>query len=218
MTATLVFAAPATVPAGEIVAAGVSAQEYLARYAESHHEWVKGVVIKMSPESLRHALIIKYLEHLFDIYFDLNPIGQALDDPFVMYLEATDSYREPDLQIILTENPGKLTETAMLGPADICIEVVSPESVARDYGDKFAEYEQAGVREYWIIDPQRQDARFYQLQVSGLYAPVQLDEAGNYTTPLLPRLALHVSTLWQKDLPGIPDTVQAVKAMLESGS
>ena len=48
----------------------------------------------MSPESLTHARIIKYLEQLLDAYFALNPIGDVLTAPFVMRLDATESIRE----------------------------------------------------------------------------------------------------------------------------
>lgn len=201
-------------PSGEIVATGISAEEYLERYAESHHEWVKGAVIKMTPVSLHHAQLVDYLRDLFRAYFDLNPVGLVVGEPFVMRLPATDSLREPDLQIILNGNPGELTPTAMIGPADLCIEVVSPESAPRDYGDKFVEYEKAGVREYWIIDPLRQRCQFNRLDQTGIYAAVLPDEAGVYHTPLLPKLALHVPTLWQDHLPGFFATAQAVKSML----
>jgi hypothetical protein len=70
-----------------------------------------------------------------------------------------------------------------------------------DYGDKFAEYEKAGVKEYWIIDPLRQDARFYRLHESNLYTHIQPDESGHYRSPLLPSLVLHVETLWQEPQP-----------------
>jgi Uma2 family endonuclease len=202
-----------TFPAGEIVDMNVSAEDYLAHYAAQFHEWVQGVVIKMSPESLRHALLIKYLMHVLDAYFELNPIGRALTAPFVMRL--ANSFREPDVQVILDGNPGELAPTGMLGPADICIEVVSPESVTRDYGEKFAEYEAAGVREYWIIDPARRRCQFNRLDESGLYPDPVSAESGTYRTPLLPRLALDIATLWQDDLPGISAVVQAVQAMFE---
>jgi Uma2 family endonuclease len=206
---------PTTLPSGQIVAAKVSIEEYLEQYAETHHEWVKGVVIKMTPVSLRHTLLVDYLRDLFRAYFELNPIGTVVGEPFMMRLEATDSYREPDLQIILNDNPGQLTDTAMIGPADICIEIVSPESATRDYGDKFVEYETVGVREYWIIDPLRRDARFYQRTADNLYTPIYPDDTSHYHTPLLPQLALHVPTLWQDQLPGISAIVHFVQTQLE---
>lgn len=53
----LTFPAPATLPAGKIVASGVSAEDNLAHYAETFHEWVRGAVVKMSPVSARHDLL-----------------------------------------------------------------------------------------------------------------------------------------------------------------
>lgn len=133
-----------------------------------------------------------------------------------MRLDAIGRIREPDLQIILNNNPGQLTDTAMNGPADICLEVVSPESVARDYGDKFNEYEKAGVREYWIIDPIRQRCDFNRRSEAGIYIEMEPDDQGYYHTPLLPKLALHVPTLWKDPLPNFFAIGQAVQAMLES--
>jgi Uma2 family endonuclease len=191
----------------------MSADEYMARYAGERYEWVRGAAVKMTPVSLTHFSLTSYLQKLLETYFVLNPIGTVVGDPFVMRLEKMQAIREPDLQVILKSNPGQLTETAMIGPADICIEVVSLESALRDYGEKFVEYEQAGVREYWIIDPQRHETRFYRLQETKLYASILPDETGHYHTPLLPRLALHVPTLWLDELPNILQTVQAVKTM-----
>jgi Uma2 family endonuclease len=213
---TAVISMPVTLPAGEVVATGVSLEDYMAHYAETFHEWVKGAVIKMSPVSEQHDLLTAYFQHLLDIYFELSPVGRVRSVPFVMRLEAAESSREPDLHVILNTNPGQLTTTAMIGPADICVEVVSPESVTRDYGEKFEEYEKAGVREYWIIDPLRRETSFHRLQDTGLYARAHLDHQDTYRTPLLPGLALHVPTLWADPLPGVLATAQAVQAMLKA--
>ncbi len=214
--ATLTFTAPTTLPAGEIIAAGVSVDEYLAQYAETFHEWAEGVVIKMSPVSAQHTLLTQYLIQWLNAYFSLKPIGRVFNAPFVMRLDTVGRVREPDLQIILNDNPGQLTDTGMIGPADICIEVVSPESVERDYGAKFSEYEKAGVREYWVIDPLRQRCDFNRRSESGIYIEMEPDDGGTYRTPLLPKLALHVPTLWREPLPDLLAIVQAVQAMFSA--
>jgi Uma2 family endonuclease len=213
---TFVSTLPQTFPAGEIVAVNVSEDDFMERYAAEHHEWVRGYVVKMSPVSYDHYEIAIYLQIMLKAYFDLKPIGRVLGEPFVMRLPNSPSRREPDLQIILNSNPGKLTDTAMLGAADICIEVVSAESVERDYGDKFKEYEAGKVTEYWIIDPLRNEGRFYRLNSEGIYEAQSLDADGNYTTPQLPQLKLHVATLWQQPLPGFFEIGEAIKAMLDS--
>jgi Uma2 family endonuclease len=210
--AAVTASAPATEQTAPIP---VSAEEYLARFAEEHYEWTKGAIVKMSPISLKHAELVDYLRDVLKAYFALNPIGRVLGEPFVMRLDAVESIREPDLQVILHTNSGQLTDTAMIGPADICIEVVSQESTARDYGEKFEEYEKAGVGEHWILDPIRHECRFHQLQESKLYSTVRPDSDGYYRTPRLPHLALHVPTLWQEKLPDIFAIGETVRAMVE---
>ncbi len=153
-------AAPAK-PVGRIVAQGVTFDDYLLCYAEQYHEWVRGYVIEMSPVTLRHERIVDYVRMLLNAWLAGNPIGVLVGTPFVMRTDVAPAGRLPDLQLILNSNPGDLTETVMLGPADLCVEVVSAKSVTRDYREKLAEYEQAGVREYWLIDPFRTQALFH---------------------------------------------------------
>jgi len=197
------------------VITGVSEEEYFEQYAAFHYEWVKGQAIKMAPVHLRHVQLTNYLQQLLSAYLSLNPIGVVAGQPFVMRLQTLDISREPDLQVILNTNPGQLTDTAMIGPADICIEIISPESVTRDYGENFVEYGNAGVPEYWIIDPIRRESRFYRLQDTGLYASAYPDEQGHYQTPRLPYFVLHVPTLWEKTLPDFYAVGQAIQAMLK---
>ena len=205
-------AAPAR-PVGRIVAEEVTFDDYLQHYAEDYHEWVRGYVIEMSPVALRHEQIVDYLRMLLNAWLDRKPIGVLVGTPFVMRTDVAPSGRLPDLQLIIETNPGDLTETVMIGPADLCVEVVSPESVTRDYREKLAEYEQAGVREYWLIDPFRTQARFHRLSDDGAYARHEPDGNGTYTTPLLPGLVLSVPVLWVTPLPGFFAIARAVEAM-----
>jgi Uma2 family endonuclease len=88
------------------------------------------------------------------------------------------------------------------GPADLVIEIASPDSVGRDRGTKFVEYEAAGVKEYWLIDPLRERAEFYQLDEEGFYRPVSLDVEGVYRSQVIPGFSLKIEWLWQEPLPG----------------
>jgi Uma2 family endonuclease len=192
----------------------VSADEYMERYAHDFYEWVDGELIKMSPVREEHDLLSAYFRRLLDTYFELRPIGTVRADPFVMRVDSTNSRREPDLQIILNTNPGELTKTMMIGPADIVIEIVSPESVERDYGTKLSEYERGGIPEYWMFDPIHTDAFFRRLNEQGIYELIAPDADGYYTTPLLPGLKIHVPTLWNHPLPGNLTIVDSLRAML----
>lgn len=204
---------------GNVIATDVTFEEYMERYAAHFCEWIEGVVIQMSPVHEKHDGLTFYLRQLVETYFELRPIGQVRSAPFVLKLLPEVRFgREPDLMIILHTNPHQLTATAMNGPADICIEVISEESIARDHGDKFMEYEKGGVGEYWIIDPIHKDTRFYLLNEAGVYVPQPVDADGYYHSPTLPGLRLHIPTLWQEQLPGPGATVKAVAAMLNESA
>jgi Uma2 family endonuclease len=73
------------------------------------------------------------------------------------------SGREPDVLYLARSHLRRLRKTYLNGPADLVVEVVSPESVKRDREQKFGEYQAAGIPEYWVIDPEAQQADFYQL-------------------------------------------------------
>ena len=200
--------------AGVIQATNVTFDEYMQDYAHDGYEWIDGVVIKVSPVTNEHDLLMIHFSYLLGAYFESRPIGIVHRQPFVMKLSEIRRGREPDLQIILNDNPHQYTKTGMLGPADICIEIVSQESITRDYENKRAEYEAGGVGEYWIIDPLEQRCTFYRQSGEGKFVAVEPDADGNYHTPRLPGLAVNVPLLWQDELPGPGETVLAVQKML----
>jgi Uma2 family endonuclease len=151
---------PTTRPFGEIVAENVSPEDFLANYGK-HYEWIEGVVIHMSPGTFAHMHLMHYFYGLLTAYVYIKPIGQAFTEPPMM--RSAYSFRSPDVFFVLATNPATFTKTTMLGVADICIEIVSEDSIDRDYKEKLAEYEAAGVQEYWIIDPLKLQALFYRL-------------------------------------------------------
>ena len=135
-----------------------------------------------------------------------------LHSPFVMKLPH--SSREPDVQVVLPTSLERIKDTYLDGPADLVVEIISPESDTRDRVDKFSEYQAGGVPEYWIIDPIYEEALFYQRDEQGLFQRAPLDEHGVYHSRILPRLALSPTTFWQQNLPDGAETSQMVEAML----
>jgi len=85
---------------------------------------------------------------------------------------------------------------------------VSPESAGRDRGEKFYEYEAGGVREYWIIDPQRKRAEWCRLQEDGAYNVIAPDADGIYRSQVLAGLWMREPWLWQRPLPKLLDVLR----------
>jgi hypothetical protein len=81
------------------------------------------------------------------------------------------------------------------------VEIVSPESDARDRGDKFVEYEAAGIPEYWLIDLVRRETDLYHLDAESRYRRIAPDAAGVYESVLLPGLRLKPDWLWRQPVP-----------------
>lgn len=96
-----------------------------------------------------------------------------------------------------------LEKTHLAGPADLVVEIISPESRARDRGEKFYEYEQGGVREYWLIDPMRKQTEFYTLDEEGLYHLIPLDKDKVFRSTVLDGLWIDTKWLWQSPLPQV---------------
>lgn len=182
--------------------AKITYEEFLARADEdSPAEWVDGEVILMSSASQRHQLITSFLTSLLQHFAEVNQSGVVLSAPFQMKLEVRPSGREPDVLFVSADNLGRLKDMYLDGPADLVVEVISAESRARDRGDKFYEYEQGGVREYWLIDPIRKQAEFYLLGDDNLYHPASIGEDDKFHSIVLRGLHLKVSWLWQEPLP-----------------
>lgn len=185
-----------------------SFEEFLSDDTHTHAEWVQGEVLLMSPASDRHQNISGFLESILRIFVESNNLGIIRSAPFLMRINEHTA-REPDLLFLSKEHQERLTSTYLNGPANLVIEIVSPESLTRDRDDKYFEYEQAGVPEYWLIDPIHQQAKFFQMK-DGNYQAIQLQN-NIYVSKTLPNFWLNETWLWQDPLPNILDILKQLK-------
>jgi Uma2 family endonuclease len=187
----------------EVSVEKLSYEDFLIQYADKHAEWVNGEVIMTPAASARHQSIIIFLVKLLDTYVESSNLGRVIIAPFQMKLAQDSSGREPDILFVASENLDRIKPTYLDGPADVAVEIISPESINRDRGEKFVEYESAGVLEYWLIDPIRRQADFYRLGEDDRYHPVLPDSDGIYHSEVVKGFWLRVSWLWQEPMPPI---------------
>ncbi len=201
-------ATPATVQTQQMQ---MSYEAFLAWEHDGIAEWVNGTVFLMSVKQ-EHQRIVDFLNALLRLFVKLSGLGTVITAPYVMRVKPAAPGREPDLMFIAQANLARLTSEQLNGPADLVIEVISDESVNRDRVEKFEEYEDAGVREYWLIDsrPNRQRADFYVLNEKGRYRAMPIEDDQIYRSTLLPNFWLNVNWLWEQD----PDVLTAFAAVV----
>jgi Uma2 family endonuclease len=176
--------------------------EYLAwDFEEYRAEWVDGEVVLMPPVRADHQFIVQFLYEILIGYVRPRRLGRILLDRMLMKLASRPSGREPDLMFFTTEHADRLKDTYFDGPADLAVEIVSPESDERDRSIKFREYEAGGVPEYWLIDPIRRQAYFYVLGEDGRYRLATISPDGVYTSRAVSGFRLNVDWLWRVPLP-----------------
>lgn len=170
---------------------------------DTYAEWVDGEVEIMSPASEIHQDVSDFLTAIMRIYAEENDAGRIVSAPFQMKLLQVRRGREPDIQFIAKTNLSRINRNFLDGPADIAIEIVSPESVLRDRGTKYAEYEAGGVHEYWVLDTEAQRADFFVLGTENRYERVHPNADARYHSAALPGFWLNVDWLWQRPLPTV---------------
>ena len=178
-------------------------------FENRHVEWVDGEVVVMAPVSDEHQDLRGLLLSVLRPFLEVNDLGRLLDDPFQMKTGPDLPGRAPDIQIILKKNLGRVKKNHLAGPADVVIEIISPGSRGTDRGDKFYEYEKGGVKEYWLLDPERRRAEFYRLGRDKQFREIGIGQDGIYRSVVLKGLWLKVDWLWQRPLPPVLKILKA---------
>lgn len=135
-------------------------------------ELIDGQIYYMAPPGTRHQRIAGKLFSIISNYISAKGgTCEPFIAPFAVFLNEDDkTYVEPDISVICS--PNKLTDKGYHGAPDWMIEIVSPGSRRMDYYTKLFKYRTAGVREYWIVDPDKNRILVYNFES---------EDTGDYT-------------------------------------
>ena len=145
-------------------------------------ELIDGQIYYMAPLTRKHQRIIGELFAAIREYINGNNGTCEVDiAPFAVFLNEDDvNYVEPDISVIC--DSGKLTDKGCFGTPDWIIEVVSQSSRRMDYYTKLFKYRTAGVREYWIVDPEKNRILVYDFES---------ENTGDYTFSDSVKVSIH---------------------------
>lgn len=118
-------------------------------------ELIDGELYLMAAPGRLHQELVHFLDRTIGNYIQRkNGSCKIYPAPFAVFLNANNEiYLEPDISIICDKS--KLTNEGCKGAPDWIIEIASPSSRSMDYNKKLFKYRNAGVREYWIVDYER---------------------------------------------------------------
>ncbi len=127
-------------------------------------ELIDGQIYNMALPGTNHQRISYAIARKISDYLDKEKGNcEVFLAPFAVFLnEDGKNYVEPDISVICDKN--KLNEKGCNGAPDWIIEIVSPASRKMDYYKKLFKYRTAGVREYWVVDPDRSQSTVYNFE------------------------------------------------------
>jgi len=170
---------------------------------------IDGVIYMASPDSLRANKLTLFLASVFNGFVEARGTGgDVVSSRYACRLSEFNA-PEPDVAYIRPERAGLVEEGGMRGGPDIAVEVVSRESRHRDYDDKRRLYEEAGVPEYWIIDPIQQRVEFLVLE-EGRYQLARLEENRIFRSRALPGFFIDVDWLLADPLPAATRCLETI--------
>lgn len=159
-----------------------------------------GVIHVASPDSLRANDITAFVLYLIRGFNAARRLGgKALVNRYAFILSQIRA-PEPDVAYVRAERLHLLQHGGMRGGPDAAVEVVSHESRGRDFGEKRQVYQDAGVLEYWIIDPWQDRVEFLRLR-NGRYELVPLESNRIFRSEAIPGFWLNVDWLLADPLP-----------------
>jgi Uma2 family endonuclease len=159
-----------------------------------------GVIYIASPESTEHNQLRGWLYSVLSEFAAQTDQGEWYHTR-VAFRITVKRGPEPDVAFVAKERLHIVEKGFIDGAPDIAVEIVSPDSVERDYELKRNVYGAAGVKEYWIIDPDERRATFLRRQGEQF---VEIKPNDNrYESQVLRGFSLKIEWLWSKERPSI---------------
>ncbi len=164
-----------------------------------------GVIYVASPESTDHNKLGGWLYRLMSEYVEQLDLGDVYYTR-VAFRIGKKRGPEPDVAFVARRRAHLIQRGFVDGAPDVAVEIVSPDSAERDDEKKRAIYEKAGVREYWIIDPDMKRATFLR-RYRGKFHEVAMT-ARTFESSVLKGFRLDTRWLWAKRRPSVLKVIQ----------
>lgn len=177
-----------------------SYSEYYQWRFEERVELIRGRVFRMPATNTLHQRVSGMLTMVLGNYF-YKQSCQVFMAPFDVRLPQEDQSEiytvvQPDLSVFC--DPKRLDEKGGIGAPDLVIEIIIPGNSHREMREKYEVYEEAGVKEYWLVNPWERIVLVYVLNEKGIFIGLQpLTDEQTLETGLFPGLKIPLGELFE---------------------
>lgn len=172
---------------------------------------IDGVIYVASPDNIEHNELNLWSAELLRRFLRKRKIKGRVFGFRIAFRLNGENGPEPDLAYVRPERVHLIRKTFIKGAPDWSLEIVSPDSVERDYQKKRLQYERAGVAEYWIVDPLEQRMTCYRLGANGKYKEIRSRD-GKVHSQVIPGFWVKPAWFWQSPLPDEDEVLAEILA------
>jgi Uma2 family endonuclease len=177
--------------------------DYLLWKIKERVELFKGMIAEMSPApNPTHQRVLRELFTVFELFFSNQKCELFFAPIDVRLLNKNKSTNDnkiytvvqPDLIVVCDED--KIDERGCLGAPDLVVEILSPGNSNKEMNIKYELYEEAGVKEYWMIHPTERQLLIYVLENGKFIGKKPIIESENAISYLFPKLKFPLKKLF----------------------
>lgn len=179
-------------------------EDYLVWKFKERVELFKGKIFEMSTPSPIHQVIARQLTTSFSLFFE-DKTYEVFPAPFdVRFPQQKESNNDktiytvvqPDLCVVC--DLSKIDDKGCVGAPDLVVEILSPGNSKKEKDFKFNLYQENGVSEYWVIDPQEKDIHIYILENGKYIGLPPVVEEKKVISHKFPELQINTEKIFSK--------------------
>ncbi len=171
-------------------------EDYMALPEGAPFELINGKLVYMPSPFNAHQQVSMSLSFHISLYVRKNKIGVVRAAPFDVHFDENNIY-QPDLLFISNERKAILQDWVK-GAPDFIVEIISFGTKSRDKGEKMKTYGQHGVREYWLIDPDKKTVEVFHNEEGKMVSKQKLETEGTIESLAIEGFSIQLSEVFEE--------------------
>jgi Uma2 family endonuclease len=169
-------------------------QDYLQLPEDKRYEIIEGDLFMVPSPNESHQRILANILYILINYVRRNKLGAVYCAPFDIIFSEEDIV-QPDVIFVSNENKKVITKDNIKGTPDLLVEILSPSTSSLDIGIKKKLYARHGVREYWIVDSERETVDVFRLK-GGEFEGKRYGPQDSLSSDVIKDLAIEVKEIF----------------------